>query len=128
MLLTRLKSSAATAPAPWFVTGLGVVAALITGLGHFPAATDAAIFSLATAAGAVITAFMVTPVSLSVIGGSAAVILGDFAVFGLHLTSDGVGALVGAITFVLGLALHALGRPVSQAPAPAPSPSAGALR
>lgn len=111
-----LKAAVAGAPAPWYVTGLGVVAALITGLGHFSTATDAVIFSLATAIGTLLTAVVTTPRSLSVIGGAAAVILGDFSIFGLHLSPDAIGALVGAITFVLGMVLH-----LASSPAPAAS-------
>jgi hypothetical protein len=112
-MLARLQSSVAGAPAPWFVTGLGVIASLVVGLGHFSAATDAVIFSLATALGTLAVAATVRPVSLSVISGAAAVILGDFSIFGLHLSSDAIGALVGAITFALGMVLHLAGTPAA---------------
>jgi hypothetical protein len=101
-----LKNSMATQPAPWFITALGTVAALVTAFGHLSPSVSAVVFSLATAIGTVITAFISRPVAVSVIGGAAATILGDFALFGLHLNSDETGAVVGLVSFGLGAFLH----------------------
>jgi hypothetical protein len=106
-----------TNPAPWFVTGLGAVAALIASFGHLSTGQSAVVFSLATAIGTVITAFLTRPVSLSVIGGAAAIILGDFTLFGYTLTSNQIGAVVGLVTFLLGALLHMAGQPVASTPA-----------
>jgi hypothetical protein len=102
----RMRSALEAAPAPWFVTGLGTAAALIAAFGHLTTAEAAVIFSLATAIGTVITASLTRPVPVSVISGAAAVILGDFTLFGLHLNSDETGAVVGLVTFALGAFLH----------------------
>lgn len=120
--LAAIRTSVAAAPAPWWVTGLGAAAALATGLGHFSAPVDAAVFSASTAVSTIITA-IITKQSPAVIGGAAAVILGDFSIFGLHLSSDAIGALTGAITLALGFALH---QPWAVPPVQPPAPPAGA--
>lgn len=102
----RVRTSLVTQPAPWFVTALGTVAALVVSFSHMGASSSALVFSLATALGTVITAFMTRPVAVSVISGAAAVILGDFALFGLHLNSDETGAVVALVSFALGAFLH----------------------
>jgi hypothetical protein len=100
------RASVAAAPAPWFVTGLGTAAALAASFGHLTPTASVMVFSLATAAGTVITSFMTRPVAVPVISGAAAVILGDFALFGVHLNSDETGAVIGLVTFALGAFLH----------------------
>lgn len=102
----QVRTALEAAPAPWFVTGLGTAAALIAAFAHLTPAESAVVFSLATAVGTVITASITRPVSVSVISGAAAVILGDFALFGVHLNSDEIGAVVGLVTFALGAFLH----------------------
>lgn len=110
---TAAKTSLATQPSPWFVTGLGIVASLITSLGHLTPTASAVVFSLATAIGTVITAVLARPVAITMIGGAATVILGDLALFGFHLSSDAIGALVAALTFALGMVLHDKTTPVA---------------
>lgn len=113
----ELRLSMTVNPAPWFVTGLGALAALIAAFGHLGTAQSAAVFSVATAIGTIISAFLTRPVSVSVIGGAAAIILGDFTVFGYALSSDQIGAVVGIVTFLLGAFLHLAGQPVAATPA-----------
>lgn len=101
-----LKSSLATQPAPWFVTALGTVVALVAAFGHLTPTSTAVLMSVVTAVGTVVVAFQTRPVAVSVISGAAATILGDFALFGLHLNSDQIGAVVGVVTWGLGAFLH----------------------
>lgn len=102
----EIRAAVEAAPAPWFVTGLGTAAALVASFGHLTPTVSAMVFSLATAIGTVITAFLTRPVAVPVIAGAAAVILGDFALFGVHLNSDETGAVIGLVTFGLGAFLH----------------------
>jgi hypothetical protein len=119
-----LKATLTANPAPWYVTGLGTAAALTASFGHLSTVQSVLVFSLATATGTVITAFLTRPVSVPVISGAAATVLGDFALFGLRLNSDQVGAVVGVVTFALGAFLHLAGIPAA-APGPAaPGPAA----
>lgn len=115
-LTTRLRVSLTTQPAPWFVTALGTVAALVVSFAHLNITQSAMAFSLATAIGTVITAYLTRPVAVSVISGAATVILGDFALFGLHLNTDQVSALVGVLTFALGAFLHLANIPAVAGP------------
>lgn len=104
--LTAIRAAVSAAPAPWFITALGTAAALVTAFAHLTTAESATVFSLATAIGTVITASLTRPVAVSAISGAAAVILGDFTLFGLHLSPDQTGAVVGGVTFALGAFLH----------------------
>lgn len=120
MAASAVKSTVQGAPAPWFITALGTIAGLVAAFGHLTPAASAVVFSLATALGTVVTAFLTRPVAVTVIAGAVGVILGDFALFGLHLNSDMIGATVTAVTFALGAFLHLIHVPVA-GPAPAQS-------
>lgn len=115
---TAARTSLATQPSPWFVTGLGIAASLAASLGHLSPTASAVVFSLATATGTIITAALARPVAVTAIGGAATMVLGDLALFGLHLSPDAIGALVAALTFALGMALHVTTTPTA-APLPA---------
>lgn len=101
-----LKASVQAAPAPWFVTALGTAAALVNAFGHLSPAVSAVVLSLALTAGTVATAFTVRPVAVPVISGAAAVILGDFALLGLPLNTDEIGAASALVSLALGMFLH----------------------
>lgn len=120
------KSSVAAAPAPWLVTGLGMVVALLVSFGHLSTAETAVLYSLAAAAGTVITAARTRPVAVATIAGAASVILGDLTIFGFPAFSpDQKGAVVGVLTFALGAFLHLVHVPVSDsAPVPVQPPAA----
>lgn len=120
------KQSLAGAPAPWFVTGLGMVVALLTTFGHLSTAQTAALYSLATAAGTILMAARTRPVAVATIAGAASVVFGDLTVFGFPaLSADQKGAVVGILTFVLGAFLHLIHVPAAEsAPVPGPQPPA----
>lgn len=106
LTVAKLRASITASPAPWFITGLGTAAALVSGFGHLSPAVSAVVFSIATALGTAVTAFIMRPVAVPVISGAAAVILGDFALLGLPLNSDEIGAVTGLVTLALGAFLH----------------------
>lgn len=120
-----LKQSLAGAPAPWFVTGLGTIVALLTTFGHLSPVQTAVVYSLATAAGTIITAVRTRPVAVATLSGAAVTVLGDMAIVGFpHLSADQKGAVVGVLTFVLGAFLHLIHVPVTDSvKAPEPPPS-----
>jgi hypothetical protein len=99
-------TSAKALPAPWYVTGLGAVAALVTATASLSPAWSAAVFSAAAATGTILTAVKLRPVEVPVITGSATVILGDLALLGLKVPPEVLGALTGTLTFALGAVLH----------------------
>ena len=105
---SQVAASANAQPAPWYITGLGIVASLVVSIGHLDPAASAIVFSLATAIGTIVTAFIMRPVAVPLIAGAATVVMGDMTIVGIHLQPDIIAAITAALSFVLGMALHQL--------------------
>jgi hypothetical protein len=125
MLKAPVQAAVTQAPAPWLVTGLGTLAALVVAFGHLGPNTTALVYSLAAVGGTMVSAALTRPVAVAVLAGSAVTVLGDLTLFGVPaLSPDQKGAVVAALTFALGAFLHLAHVPVETAAAPPRQPPA----
>jgi len=103
---------------PAVTTVLGVVVALVTATGHLSTVQAAALASLATAVGTIVSAVRGgRHVDLAVITGAAGVILTNLTLFNVHLSSGQISAVVSVISLGLGALMHVTGtEPATGAP------------
>ena len=99
----KLAAILRTEPAAVYVTALGTIAALIVAVAHLNSNQAGALATTATAAGALITAFLARPWHVAVIAGAAGTILQALVVFNVPLPPTEIAAVVQVISLILGL-------------------------
>lgn len=105
-VLMKASASAASQPAPWFITGLGTIAGLIAATAHTTPDVTAALASAAAAIGVIWTASHQKPVAVTVILGAASTVVTDLVVLNAHLSPAAEGAVIAAVASALGGILH----------------------
>ncbi|HZR50134.1 MAG TPA: hypothetical protein VFB06_11500 [Streptosporangiaceae bacterium] len=101
-MLNRLLALLHAEPAAVSVAASGIVVALIVAFSHLSGTRAGYLSAGVTAAGTIVTALLARPVNVAVIGGAAGTVLESLALFGVHMTSGQIAAVVAAVNLVLG--------------------------
>ena len=111
--MSRVISLIRSEPAVILYAASAVLTAVITFGCRATPGQAAAVATIATAAVTIITALTTRPVTIPVVTGAVATIATAAGAFGLHLTTDQIGAAVPVLSIILALVLRQNVTPVA---------------